>query len=126
MFQANTNSSLKNLETQVEQLTLAVQNQFRNSFPSDTKKNPKDSITVTLRSGKELYSRNEAKIKQTKAEKEKTYQNSTISEKNLNRNGLSDTNEKMKEQSEVAKDEEVHKEEVRVYQPLAPFPQILQ
>ena len=32
----------------------------------------------------------------------------------------------MKKQSEVAKDEAVQKEEVRVYQPLASFPQRLQ
>ena len=35
VFQANTNASLKNLETQVGQLTLLMQNQFKDSFPSD-------------------------------------------------------------------------------------------
>ena len=35
VFQANTNVSLKNLETQVGQLALLMQNQFRDSFPSD-------------------------------------------------------------------------------------------
>ena len=35
VFQANTNASLKNLETQVGQLALSMQNQFRDSFPSD-------------------------------------------------------------------------------------------
>ena len=39
MFQANTNASLKNLETQVGQLALAIQNQSKHAFPSDTKKN---------------------------------------------------------------------------------------
>ena len=48
MFQANTNASLKNLETQVGQLTLSMQNQFRDSFPSDIKKNPKDYMKITL------------------------------------------------------------------------------
>ena len=42
MFQANTNASLKNLETQLGQLALDMQNQSRDSFPSDTKKNPND------------------------------------------------------------------------------------
>ena len=42
VFQANTNASLKNLETQVGQLGLAMQNQPKDSFPSDTRKNPKD------------------------------------------------------------------------------------
>ena len=42
VFQANTNASLKNLESQVGQLALAMQNQPKDSFPSDTRKNPKD------------------------------------------------------------------------------------
>ena len=42
LFQANTNASLKNLETQVGQLALAMQNQPKDTFPSDTRKNPKD------------------------------------------------------------------------------------
>ena len=48
VFQANTNASLKNLETQVGQLALAMQNQSRDSFLSDTKKNTKDCMAVTL------------------------------------------------------------------------------
>ena len=50
VFQANTNSSLNNLETQVEQLALAMQNQSKDAFPSDIRKNPKDCMVVTLRS----------------------------------------------------------------------------
>ena len=42
MFQANTNASLKNLETQVRQLALAMQNQPKDAFPSDTRKKSKD------------------------------------------------------------------------------------
>ena len=45
MFQANTNASLKNLETQVGQLALSMQNRSKDSFPSDTSKNPKDYMT---------------------------------------------------------------------------------
>ena len=48
VFQVNTNASLKNLETQVGQLALAMQNQSKDAFPSDTKKNPKDCMVVTL------------------------------------------------------------------------------
>ena len=51
VFQANTNAYLKNLETQVGQLALAMQNQYRDSFPSDTKKNLKDCLAIILRSG---------------------------------------------------------------------------
>ena len=54
IFQSTTNASLKNLETQVGQLTLTLQSQKRDAFPSDTKKNPKDYMAVQLRSGKEL------------------------------------------------------------------------
>ena len=54
LFQTNTNASLKNLETQVEQLALTMQNQSRDAFLSDTKKNPKECMAITLRSGREL------------------------------------------------------------------------
>ena len=59
VFQDNTNGSLKNMENQVGQLTLAIQNQSRDSFLSDTKKTPKDCMIATLRSGKELEGREE-------------------------------------------------------------------
>ena len=42
VFQANTNASLKNPETQVGQLALAMQNQPKYAFLSDTRKIPKD------------------------------------------------------------------------------------
>ena len=54
IFQANTNASLKNLETQVGQLALSLQKQSKDTFPSETKKNPKDCLAVILRIGKEL------------------------------------------------------------------------
>ena len=57
VFQANTNAALKNLETQVGKLTLAMQNHPKDAFPSETRKNPKDCIVVTLRSGRELEER---------------------------------------------------------------------
>ena len=52
VFQANTNISLKNLEIQVGQLALTMQNQSKDSFPSDIRKDPRDCMTVTLISGK--------------------------------------------------------------------------
>ena len=69
MFQANTNASLKNLETQVGQLALAMQNQSKDAFPSDTKKNPKDCMVVTLRSEREIENKKEKEKKKTKREK---------------------------------------------------------
>ena len=57
VFQANTNAFLKNLETQVGQLAVKMQNQSKDAFLSHTKKNPKDYMVVTLRSGREIESR---------------------------------------------------------------------
>ena len=54
IFQTTTNAFLKNLETQIGKLTLTLQNQIKDAFPSDTKKNPKDCMAVQLKSGKEL------------------------------------------------------------------------
>ena len=99
-----------------------MKNQSRDSFPSDTKKNPKDCMTVTLRSGKELQGREEAEKKKNEVEIEKANQNSMRSEKKQNKAGLLHTNEPMKEQDEMAKEEKVQKEEVRVYQAPVPFP----
>ena len=68
VFQANTNAFLKNLETQVAQLALAMQNQSKDLFPSDTRKNPNDCMEVTLRSDRELEEKRVEK-KDTKEEK---------------------------------------------------------
>ena len=65
VFQANTNASLKNLETQIGQLAIAMQNQSKDAFPSDTRKNLKDCMAVTLRSGREVESRKEIEKKKT-------------------------------------------------------------
>ena len=46
------NASLKNLETQVGLQALAIQNQSKDAFPSDTRKNRNDCMVVTLRSGR--------------------------------------------------------------------------
>ena len=54
MFHTKTNASLKNLEIQIGQLAQAVQNEPKDSFPSDTRNNPKDCMEIILRSGREL------------------------------------------------------------------------
>ena len=54
VFQLNTNVSLKNLEIQIGQLAQVVQKEPKDSFPCDTRKNPKDCMAVILRSGREL------------------------------------------------------------------------
>ena len=68
IFQKTTNASLKNLETQIGQLALTLQNQMKDAFPSDTKKNPKDCMAVQLKSGKELEKEKSKKDKGNKGE----------------------------------------------------------
>ena len=57
VFQTNTNAYLKYLEIQIGQLAQAVQKEPKDSFPSDTRKNPKECMIVILRSGRELDER---------------------------------------------------------------------
>ena len=73
-------------------------------------------MAITLRSGKELQSRDEAKKKRTEAETEKAYQNSTGSENKKNKNGLSNEAQQLKEQGEMTKEKTLQKEEMRAYQ----------
>ena len=73
MFQKNASALLKNLETQVGQLALNMQNQRKGTFLSDTQKNPKDYMTIQLRSGKDLSSNKRTERKEeTEAETEET------------------------------------------------------
>ena len=84
VFQANANASLKNLETQVGQLALAMQNQSKDVFRSETKKNPKDYMVAILRSGREIESRKEKDKKKTgKEDKEETGKETKLSSSEL-------------------------------------------
>ena len=47
-------STIKSLETQMGQLASIVKENLATKFPTDTQKNPKECMAVTLRSGKEL------------------------------------------------------------------------
>ena len=62
VFQTNTNVSLKNLEIQIGQLAQVVKKESKDSFLSDTRKNPKDCMAVIPRSGRQLYGRIGEKI----------------------------------------------------------------
>ena len=120
VFQANTNAYLKNMETQVGQLALSMQNQLKDVFLSDTKKNPKDCITVTLRSGKELESRKEDENKKTVKEKK----SETGEETKLDSLELVRETEKEEVQTEqqIEKEKMKWKEEVQAYMLIVPFP----
>ena len=123
VFQANTNTSLKNLETQVRYLALAMKNQPKDAFPSDTRKNLKDCMAVTLRSGRELEKRRVEK----KDIKEKKH--SKIGEEFKHHN--SETAEevktvKMLQEQQVEKGNLGKREEVKDDNPQVPFLQRLQ
>ena len=51
-------------------MALAIQNMSKDAFPSDTRKNPKDCIVITLRNGREIEGRKkkEKKIEEKKEE----------------------------------------------------------
>ena len=75
MFQANTNASLKNLETQVGKLAIAMQNQSKDAFPSDIRKNPKYCMVVTLRRGRAIKGRKKKKRRKLRKRKKKLEKN---------------------------------------------------
>ena len=52
--QVNMGATLKNLETQMGQLAQSMKVSSTKSFSSDTKKNPKECMAITLRSGEEV------------------------------------------------------------------------
>ena len=110
IFQTTTNASLKNLETQIRQLALTLQNQIKDAFPSDTKKNPKDCMVVQLRSGKEL-------------EKEKSEKDESNKGEGILENVESPEKERKKEQQQQ---EERSKKKAHNSMPAVPFPQRLQ
>ena len=109
IFQKTTNASLKNLETQIVQLALNLQNQMKDAFPSDTKKNPKDCMAVQLRSGKDLEEKTE------KDESNKGEEGPEIAE----------TLERKRKKEQLSR-EEGSKKKTQKNLPAVPFPQRLQ
>ena len=101
-----------------------MQNQSNDVFPSDTKKNPKDCMAVTLRSGRELES--SSKNKKRKTEKEKKAE--TGEETKLGSSKLVEETEKEEVQTEhhIEKRKLKNKEEVQAYKPVVSLPPRLQ
>ena len=118
VFQANTNASLKNMETQVGQLALSLQKPSK-----DTQKNPKDCFDVTLRSGKELQEskKNEKEMGNEEAVKEERNQK-LEAEKDEAESSKRDLSEEEKNEKSIEKEKPQKKEEVSVYKPLLQFP----
>ena len=116
VFQTNTNASLKNLEIQIGQLAQAVQKEPKDSFPSDTRKNPKDCMAVILKSGRAL---DERRVEKRDTEEKKQEEFGEELEHHS-----SETTEKEKT-TEMHPKQQGKKEEVKAYNPLVPFPQRL-
>ena len=106
------------------QLTLSMQNQSKDVFPSDTKKNPKDCMAMTIRNSRELESRKENE--KNKTEKEKNAE--TREETKQGSSKLVEDTEKEEEQTkqQIEKEKLKKKEEVQASMPTIPFPQRLQ
>ena len=98
-----------------------MQNQYRDSFPSDTKKNPKYCMAITLRSGRELKKREEEEERKLT---EKEEQAETGKENKINITELTEESEKSKVQQEqqIEEGKLKRKEEVQAYKPPIPFP----
>ena len=123
MFQSNTNASLLNLETQVGKLALTLQNQNKNAFPSDTRKNPKDCMAVQLRSGREMSS-------SRAEEKEKTDQKKKKATGGENGKSMAERTTETEKQVQTEHPEksceQKQKDKVKAYTPAVPFPQRIQ
>ena len=94
-----------------------VQKEPKDSFPSNTRKNPRDCMAVILRSGREL---DERRVEKRDTEEEKQAE---IGDEFEMHN--SETTEKEKT-TEMQPKQQGKKEEVKAYNPPVPFPQRLQ
>ena len=95
-----------------------MQNQSKDAFPSDTRKNPKDYMVVTLRSGRELEERRNEK-KENEEEK-----HAEVGEE-LKQHSLEvaeeDRTTKMQQEQQFKKGNLRKNEEVKAYSPQVPF-----
>ena len=123
MFQANINASLKNLETQVGKLALTMQNQSKDSFPSDTRKDPRDCMSVTLRSGRELKER---RVEKNDTEEENYAKIGEEFKQQSSETTEEEKTAKMQPKQQIKKANLGKNEEVKAYEPQVPFPQRLQ
>ena len=96
-----------------------MQNQSKDSFPSDTKNNPKNCMVVTLRSGREFENINVD---------EKTEEEKQVDKEEEIKLGCSEKNEdsinKKVQQEYLVEERNLKKKaEVQAYMPSIPFPQ---
>ena len=117
VFQANTNASLKNLETQIGQLALNMQNQSKDSVPSDTRKDPRECMAVLLRSGREL---DERRVEKKDTEEENYAEIREEFRQHSSKTTEEEKTTKMQPEQQVKKENPRKKEEVKAYEPQVP------
>ena len=117
VFQANTNASLKNLETRIGQLALNIQKQSKDLVPSESGKDSRECMTVLLRSGRELEGR--------RVEKKDTEEENYAEIREEFSSTVHKLQRKRKQQG-CCQSNKWKKEEVKAYEPHVPFPQRLQ
>lgn len=62
MLVKNQSASIKNLEIQMGQLTNLLSNRAQGSFPSDTKKNPREHVNAIMLRNKTQYAEPKVKV----------------------------------------------------------------
>ena len=123
MFQANTNASLKNLETQIGQLALNMQKQSKDSVPKESRKDSRECMAVLLRSGRELEGR---RVEKKDTEEENYAEIREEFKQHSSKTTEEEKTTKMQSKQQVEKENPGKKEEVKAYEPHVPFPQRLQ
>ena len=101
-----------------------MQNQSKNAFPSDTKKNPKNCMAWTLRSGREFE--NIKEDEKMKTEKEKKVEIEEEIKLGSSKKTKESRKKKVQQKQPVEERNLNKKEEVQAYIPSIPFPQGLQ
>ena len=107
-------------------MALSLQKQSKDTFPSDTQKNPKDCLVVTLRSGKELQESKKNEKENGNEEDVKEERNQKLeAEKDAAKSSKRDISKKKNDEESIEKEMPQNNEEVRVYKPPLSFPRRL-
>ena len=100
-----------------------MQNQPKDAFPSDTRKNPKECMAVTLRNGIELEG---GRVEKKDTEKKKHAEIREEIKQHISETVEEDKIAKMHQEQQVEQGNLGKKEEVKSYNPQVPFPQRLE
>ena len=96
-----------------------MQKQPKDAFPSDTRKNLKDCMAITLRSGRELE---EMRVEKKDTEEEKYAEIEEEFKQHSSEPIEEEKTIKMQPKQQVEKENLGKKEEVKAYNPQVPFP----